>query len=74
MCSRTCVLFISGCYDGLVYVLAAESGLIVWRYCTEGPVKSSPVLDPFSSLVFIGSHDQHLHALDLKVNYTNTTL
>lgn len=31
------------------------------------PIKSSPVLDPTTGLLWVGSHDQHLYALDVEV-------
>ncbi|KAM6075668.1 beta-alanine-activating enzyme isoform 2-T2 [Chlamydotis macqueenii] len=54
-----------GCYDGLVYVLQSSGGEIHWTFVTEDTVKSSAVVDPSSGLVYIGSHDQHVYALDI---------
>lgn len=60
-------LFHIGCYDGLVYVLRSKDGEIHWTFATEDTVKSSAVVDPSSGLVYIGSHDQHVYALDIYV-------
>lgn len=60
-------LFHIGCYDGLVYVLQSKDGEIHWTFATEDTVKSSAVVDPSSGLVYIGSHDQHVYALDIYV-------
>ncbi|XP_075608235.1 beta-alanine-activating enzyme isoform X4 [Balearica regulorum gibbericeps] len=54
-----------GCYDGLVYVLQSNDGEIHWTFVTEDTVKSSAVVDPSSGLVYVGSHDQHVYALDI---------
>lgn len=62
-----CVLFHTGCYDGLVYVLQSSDGEIHWTFVTEDTVKSSAVVDPSSGLVYIGSHDQHVYTLDIYV-------
>lgn len=63
-----CVLSDTGCYDGLVYVLQSSDGETHWAFVTEDTVKSSAVVDPSSGLVYIGSHDQHLYALDIYVS------
>ena len=68
-------LFTAGCYNGCVYTMLASTGSIHWCYSTvqQGdddevePIKSSPVCDPSSGLVWVGSHDQHLYALDVEV-------
>lgn len=57
----------TGCYDGLVYVLQSSDGEAYWTFATEDTVKSSAVVDPSSGLVYIGSHDQHMYALDIYV-------
>jgi acyl-CoA synthetase len=48
----------------LVYVLKSNSGEKYWVFTTEDAVKSSPTMDPATGLVFIGSHDHHVYALD----------
>ena len=56
--------FFAGCYDGKVYFLKCETGVIVWYLKTGGPVKSSPFVDCSTGLVWVGSHDRYLYALD----------
>ncbi|CAC5412072.1 AASDH [Mytilus coruscus] len=43
------------------------NGDIWWKYQTGGEIKSSTVVDPVTSLVILGSHDQCLHAVKKKV-------
>ena len=62
MFSPRCVFV--GCYDGKVYFLERETGSVAWSFSTGGPVKSSPCVDTHTGLVWIGSHDHHLYALD----------
>jgi acyl-CoA synthetase len=54
-----------GCYDGLVNDLKSNSGEKYWVFTTEDAVKSSPTMDPTTGLVFIGSHDHDVYALDI---------
>ncbi|XP_043369708.1 beta-alanine-activating enzyme isoform X6 [Dermochelys coriacea] len=54
-----------GCYNGLVYVLGSQNGEIHCIFTTEDAVKSSAVVHPSTGLVYIGSHDQHIYALDI---------
>ncbi|XP_064005393.1 beta-alanine-activating enzyme isoform X4 [Pogoniulus pusillus] len=58
-------LTLHGCYDGLVYVLQSSDGEVHWTFVTGDTVKSSAVVDPGSGVAYIGSHDQHLYALDI---------
>ncbi|XP_074848915.1 beta-alanine-activating enzyme isoform X4 [Carettochelys insculpta] len=55
----------TGCYNGLVYVLRSHNGEVHYIFTTEDAVKSSAVVHPSTGLVYIGSHDQHLYALDI---------
>lgn len=60
--------FFTGCYCGFIYVLRSSDGEVHWTFKTEDSVKSSPAVDPSTGLVFIGSHDQHVYALDIYVS------
>jgi outer membrane protein assembly factor BamB len=55
------VLFGGG--DGLLYALEAGSGREVWRYATDGRIRSSPAVS--GGTVFVGSADGSLHAVSL---------
>ena len=63
-----CFMYLLGNYDGNVYVLNRHDGKVVWTFSTRGQVKSSPCVDPLTGLVYIGSHDQNLYALDVIVS------
>lgn len=63
-----CVCFCTGCYDGQVYFLRVDSGDTWWTFETKDAVKSSPAVDPRSGLVFAGSHDGHVYALNPQVS------
>lgn len=59
--SDGCVVF--GCYDGKVYALEGETGLLRWKYQTGGQIWSSPAIDANGS-VFIGSDDRNVYSLN----------
>ena len=48
-----------------MYTLDRHDGAVVWTFQTGGPVKSSPCVDPSSGFVWVGSHDHHLHVIDV---------
>jgi outer membrane protein assembly factor BamB len=50
-----------GSIDRYLYALNAETGDLLWRFGTEGPIVSSPAAE--DGLVFIGSTDRRLYAL-----------
>ena len=64
-----------GCYDGCVYSLTCDSGTTHWciKLASSGeggssePIKSSPCVDLTTGLVWIGSHDHHIYALNIYV-------
>lgn len=60
--------YVTGCYDGVIYVMDVSTGDLVWSFTTNGQVKCSPVADEKSSLILIGSHDQNLYALSIEVS------
>lgn len=47
-------------------MLEKSSGNIIWTFQTEDLVKSSPCLDNQTGLVWVGSHDGYLYALDIE--------
>ncbi|OUL60450.1 PQQ-binding-like beta-propeller repeat protein [Flavobacterium sp. AJR] len=56
------VLF--GSSDGNVYSLDAKKGSLNWKFKTEGPIHSTPVLD--KNTLYIGSWDAKLYAINCK--------
>ena len=64
---RLCVC--TGCYDGRVYTVARSSGEVHWcLHSGSEPVKSSPCADPITRLIWFGSHDHKLYAIDIAVS------
>ncbi|XP_043546375.1 beta-alanine-activating enzyme isoform X1 [Chiloscyllium plagiosum] len=63
--SRCGNFIIVGCYDGSICVLRVSDGQTYWIFWTEDSVKSSPIMDPDLGLIFVGSHDHHIYALDI---------
>ncbi|KAI3826872.1 hypothetical protein L1987_00931 [Smallanthus sonchifolius] len=53
-----------GCYKGKIYFLNSLDGSIGWTFQTGGEVKSQPVVDRQRHLVWCGSYDHSLYALD----------
>lgn len=51
-----------GCQDGYVYAIDASTGYTVWRFRTNGPVFSSPVVR--GSYVYLGSADGIMYAIN----------
>lgn len=51
-----------GSADGFIYAVKAETGEVVWKYKTEGRVRSSPAIA--GGVVYCGSMDGNLYALD----------
>ncbi|XP_075113486.1 putative acyl-activating enzyme 19 isoform X3 [Nicotiana tabacum] len=49
-----------GCYDGNIYFLNFSNGIPCWNFQTHG----EPVVDKERHLVWCGSHDHNLYALD----------
>ncbi len=48
--------------DGTLYSFAANTGRLLWKLQTGGPVHSSPAID--GARVYVGSEDGHLYAVD----------
>lgn len=53
-----------GCYDGNLYCLDAYNGKTLWKFATEGIIKSSPAID--DDLIVFGSYNKHLYCLNFK--------
>jgi eukaryotic-like serine/threonine-protein kinase len=51
-----------GCQDGYVYALDASTGYNAWRFRTNGPVYSSPVMR--GNFVYVGSADGVVYAIN----------
>ena len=55
-----------GSYSGRVWVLEREGGEVHWSYSTGSePVKSSPCVDPLTGLVWVGTHNHSIVALEV---------
>jgi outer membrane protein assembly factor BamB len=48
--------------DGLIYAFNAKSGTSLWKFRTEGRVRSSPAIS--NGVVYAGSYDGSLYAID----------
>lgn len=57
---QTSVLF--GSSDGNVYSLDAKKGILNWKFKTDGPIHSTPVID--KNILFIGGWDANLYAIN----------
>ncbi|KAG6486945.1 hypothetical protein ZIOFF_055526 [Zingiber officinale] len=55
-----------GCYKGKIYFLDFANGTISWYFQTDGEVKMHPVVERSRNLIWCGSHDHSLYALDYK--------
>lgn len=52
-----------GSWDGHLYRVDLETGAVDWRHETGGKVMSGPAVDPGRDVVYVGSHDRHVHAV-----------
>lgn len=50
-----------GSSDWGLYALRADTGEVLWRFETMGPVQSEPLYDPQADAVFFGSNDGALY-------------
>jgi eukaryotic-like serine/threonine-protein kinase len=53
-----------GSQDNNIYALDANTGSLLWKYTTGGPVPSSPATA--NGVVYVGSNDYALYALSAK--------
>ncbi|MCX8061151.1 MAG: serine/threonine-protein kinase [Anaerolineales bacterium] len=51
-----------GSYDHCVYAVHAEKGELIWRYQTDGPIVSRPLLEDGN--VIFGSADRRVHVVN----------
>lgn len=49
-----------GCDDGGFYAVDTRTGVIAWKYMTEGSIQSSPAIS--EEMVFVGSRDGNIYA------------
>jgi eukaryotic-like serine/threonine-protein kinase len=59
----------TGSADGHLFAIDAKSGTEKWRFKTEGPVHSIPVV--VDGMVIIGSYDHHVYALNAATGELN---
>jgi len=52
-----------GAANGKLWAVDAAGGTAKWKYTSEGPVKSAPVID--AGIIYFGSDDKRLYAFDL---------
>ncbi len=55
-------VFFGSTVDDQVYCLDCETGDVVWRYFTEGPVRLAPTWD--QGFIYVGSDDGHVYCLN----------
>ena len=51
-----------GSYDQNLYCLAADTGALIWKYATEGPVHCTPAID--KKHVYVSGCDETFRAID----------
>ncbi len=66
-------LFI-GAHDNNLYALNISEGTFKWKYPTDQPVVSTPVIVPQENLVVFGSVDHTLYALDARTGRLTWTV
>ncbi|MFD2556727.1 PQQ-binding-like beta-propeller repeat protein [Sphingobacterium tabacisoli] len=58
--AKTTVYF--GSSDGYLYALNAETGSLIWKFKTNGPIRSTPSI--YRDILLFGSWDTYVYALD----------
>ena len=53
-----------GYRNGQLLALDSDSGTLVWAFNASSDVHSSPAVDPALGIVYVGSNDNYLYALD----------
>ena len=53
-----------GNLDGYLYALDVETGTLRWRFKTDGPVTSTPLIE--SGTAYFGSNDGNVYAVDVR--------
>lgn len=53
-----------GCDDGGLYAVDTRTGVIAWKYLTEGSVQSSPAV--LEKAVYVGSEDGSIYAFEAR--------
>jgi outer membrane protein assembly factor BamB len=59
-------MFVFGAFDNFVYALNPDTGNIVWKFKTNGPVYSTPAV--YKNRIYAGSCDGFLYCLDSSGN------
>ncbi len=53
-----------GSMDSCIYAIDARNGSILWKYKTEGMIRSTPLVE--NGIVYVGSWDNNMYALNAK--------
>jgi len=54
-----------GSWDQHLYAFATASGALKWKFLTNDPISASPVVRASDGVVFVGSGDAHVYAVDV---------
>ncbi|CAF1403891.1 unnamed protein product [Adineta ricciae] len=66
--SRNGLFVLIGDYSGLLYVIHCSNGELYSTYQCEGLIKTIPCIHSLLDLVYVGAHDQYLHAIQIQEN------
>lgn len=59
-----------GDYSGMLYIIDAADGNLFSSYQCDGLIKSIPCVHASLDIVYVGAHDQFLHAIQLQATST----
>lgn len=59
-----------GCYDGFLYCYELFTGQIMWKYDTQGKIKSKPVI--IDDMVIVGNYGEESNLFCMRLNNDNT--
>ena len=60
-----------GDYSGMLYIIDCSNGKLYSSYQCEGLIKTIPCIHPSSDIIYLGAHDQFIHAIHIQVVLTN---
>lgn len=65
--SRNGQWILLGDYSGLLYIIDCSNGTLYSSYQCQGLIKTIPCIHSQYDIVYLGAHDQHLHAIEIQV-------
>jgi len=56
-----------GDYSGMLYIIDCSNGKLYSSYSCQGLIKTIPCIHSQFDIVYLGAHDQFIHAIQIQV-------